>query len=224
MRLQKYILPLFVGTHLWGQEHAPVCPELNFGFTHAVYNSMCFKREPRPQINQEHKRLNKKSDMAEIQYGFGIGVFLWMPLNKGLTYKPKLEGNFTTTCVKETKNIFATSFDIAVSNGFAVALKPANEHGVIYMARDMSCYLTSKQPYLLIGPKINLKKFDTGFIRKGFQNELSFGFLLGYGINYEFHGTNVAPEIIYSITSTAQNKIQDSRKIVHTITLALNFF
>lgn len=162
--------------------------------------------------------------MAESQFGFGIGIFLWLPLNAGLFYKPRLEGNFTTTCLKEGPVLFATSFDISASNSFAIALKPANEHGVIYMARNMSCYLTSKQPYLLIGPKVSLKKFDTGFIHKGFQNELAFGIMVGYGINYEFHGTNFAPEISYSLTSTAQNKVKDSRKVLHTISLAINFF
>ncbi len=88
----------------------------------------------------------------------------------------------------------------------------------------MSCYLTAKQPYIIVGPKINLKKYDKGFLRKGFENELSFGLLLGYGINYEFHGTNFAPEICYSLTSTGQNQINDSKKMSHTISLGFNFF
>ncbi len=223
MKLRYYILPVCIGSNLLAQEHAPLCPQLNFGFTHAVYSSICLKSLPDQQA-EGPKRKIKQSCMAESQYGFGIGAFLWLPMNERLVYKPKLEGNFTTTCLKEKARLFATSFDIAVSNSFAMALKPANDHGIIYMARNMSCYLSSKQPYLLLGPKINLKKFDTGFINKGFQNELAFGFLLGYGINYEFHGTNVAPEIIYSLTSTAQNKINDNRKVLHTISLAINFF
>jgi hypothetical protein len=88
----------------------------------------------------------------------------------------------------------------------------------------MSCYLTSKQPYLLIGPKIGLKKYDKGYIHKGFENEITMGLLVGYGINYEFHGVNFSPEIIYSVSTTTQNKIQDTKKIVHSITLGLNFF
>ncbi len=223
MKLRHYILPVCIGSNLLAQEHAPLCPQLNFGFTHAVYSSICFLSTGDQQEGRARKK-NKPSGMAESQYGFGIGTFLWMPMNERLVYKPKLEGNFTTSCLKEKARLFATSFEIAVSNSFAMALKPVNDHGIIYMARNMSCYLSWKQPYLLLGPKVNLKKFDAGFINKGFQNELAFGFLLGYGINYEFHGTNVAPEIIYSLTSTAQNKINDNRKVLHTVSLAINFF
>jgi hypothetical protein len=223
MKLHYYIIPVCIGTNLLAQEQAPLCPNLNFGFTHSVYSTICLRSLPEPKPTDNKMKL-KKSDMAESQFGFGIGIFLWLPLNAGLFYKPRLEGNFTTTCLKEGPVLFATSFDISASNSFAIALKPANEHGVIYMARNMSCYLTSKQPYLLIGPKVSLKKFDTGFIHKGFQNELAFGIMVGYGINYEFHGTNFAPEISYSLTSTAQNKVKDSRKVLHTISLAINFF
>ena len=92
------------------------------------------------------------------------------------------------------------------------------------MARDMSCYLTSKQPYLLIGPKMNFKKFDNGYLNKGFQNEFNLGFFIGYATNYEFHGTNFLQEITYSVSSTAQNQINDTKKIAHTISLALSFY
>jgi hypothetical protein len=151
-------------------------------------------------------------------------VFLWMPLNKGVAYKPKIEGSFGNLLLKQNKNIFATLFDLCVSQSFAILLKSPNEHGTICIAKDMSCYLTSKQPYILIGPKINLKKFDKGFNGRGFDNEISMGFLIGYGIKYEFHGLCFSPEIIYSIASTDQNKIKESKKIVHSLTVALNFF
>ncbi len=215
---------MFIGTNLLGQERTALPPSLNVGFTHSVYTSMCFETVAGSGFHQDQHFMNKHSATTETQYGFGIGFFLWMPLNGGLTYKPKIEGDFSTTCLKQAPAVFATSFDIGLSNGFAIALKPANPHGIIYLAKQMSCYITSKQPYLLIGPKVNFKKIDNGFIRKGFQNYLSFGFLICYWINYEFHGTNFAPEIIYSVTSTAQNKINDSKKVMHTISLAINFF
>lgn len=149
---------------------------------------------------------------------------MWMPLNDKIGFKPKVEGSFSNSCLKQNQTIFATCFDFSVSHGLIINLKAPDPNGIIYMARDMSCYLTSKQPYLLIGPKLNLKKYDAGYIHKGFQNEICLGFFLGYGINYEFHGTNFAPEISYCISSTAQNKINDSNKIAHTITFSLNFF
>jgi len=218
------MLPVFIGTNLLGQEHATFLPAVNFGFCHSVYTSMCFEPYTAGALHADHHFRNNHSGITETQYGFGIGIFLWMPLNAGLVYKPKVEGNFSTACLRQASSVFATSFDLGISNSFAIALKPADAHGVIYLARQMSCYLTSKQPYLLIGPKLNLKKFDAGFIDKGFQNELSFGILIGYGINYEFHGTNFVPEISYSITSTAQNKINDSKKVMHSISLAISFF
>jgi hypothetical protein len=226
MKFQNYILPVFVSTNLLGQSDVDdIFPEIEFGFTHYAYTSVSFKSTPTNSIlNKDLNYLKNQAKITEIQYGFGIGFFLWIPLNDRVVFKPKLEGSFSNSCLKQNKSIFATCVDLSISHGFAIALKPANESGIIYMARDMSCYLTSKQPYLLIEPKLNLKKFDAGYIHKGFQNELSLGFIVGYGINYEFHGTNFAPEITYCISSTAQNKFNDSKKIAHTITLALNFF
>lgn len=226
MKFQNYILPVFVSTNLLGQNDMDdVLPEIEFGFTHSAYTSVSFKPTPTNSIlNTDLNYTKNKAQISEIQYGFGIGFFLWIPLNERVILKPKLEGIFSTTCLKQNTSVFATCFDLSVSHGFAIALKPADSNGIIYMARNMSCYLTSKQPYLLMGPKLNLKKFDEGYINKGFQNEFSVGFFVGYGINYEFHGTNFAPEITYGISSTAQNKVNDSNKIAHTITVSLNFF
>ena len=224
MILQKYIFPVFVGSNLLGQTTSDLFPDLSFGFTHSAYTSVCFKSGSNSTIlNQELNRKNK-SRFTETQYGFGVGLFLWMPLNEGVIFKPKIEGSFSNTCLKNGSSVFATSFDLSISHGFVIALNEPDKEGIIYCARNMSCYLTSKQPYLLIGPKINLKKFDKGYIHKGFENELAFGFIIGYGINYIFHGKNVAPEICYSISSTSQNKINDSKKMTHTISVAVNFF
>jgi hypothetical protein len=225
MKIQKYIFPVFVSTNLLGQTTSDVFPNIKFGFTHSVYTSTCFNSTPKNSfLNQELKHKRHPSKITEAQYGFGIGLFMWMPLNEGLIFKPKIEGSFSTSCLKQNSLVFATCFDLSISHGFVIALKEPDKEGIIYCARNMSCYLTSKQPYLLIGPKINLKKFDKGFINKGFQNELSFGFFLGYGINYVFQGKNFAPEICYNISSTSQNKINDTKKITHTISLTVNFF
>ncbi len=225
MKLQRYILPIFVSTNLLGQDSEGLFPDLSFGITHSTYSSMCFNSSiAKPNFNTEQAMHHSKSKITETQYGFGIGLFMWMPLNDGIIFKPKIEGSFSNTCFKQNPCVFATSFDLSISHGFVIALKEPDKEGVIYMARNMSCYLQTKQPYLLIGPKLNLKKYDRGCLQKGFENEMSFGFFIGYGINYIFQGKNFAPEICYSASSTSQNKINDSKKITHTITLALNFF
>lgn len=209
-----------------GQTSSDLFPDMSFGFTHSTNTSLCFQSSPHTALlNNEHHLPEYKSKLSELQYGFGIGFFMWMPLNEGIVFKPKIEGVFSNTCLKQTTGcIYATSFDLNISHGFVIALKKPDENGIIYMARNMTCYLSSKQPYILIGPKLNLKKYDKGYLHKGFENELAFGFLVGYGINYIFQGKNFAPEICYSMSSTSQNKINDTKKLTHTITLALNFF
>lgn len=227
MKLQKYIIPVFVGTNLLAQNDEGLFPDLSFGITHSTYSSVCFQKSISNSIStsEEYRLIQNKSKISEIQYGFGLGLFLWMPLNEGIVFKPKIEGSFSNTCLKQSHPcVFATSFDLAISHGFVIALSKPDKEGIIYVARNMSCYLQSKQPYILIGPKINLKKYDKGYIKKGFENELTFGLFLGYGINYIFQGKNFAPEICYSISSSSQNKINDSRKINHSISVALNFF
>lgn len=225
MKLQHYIIPLFVGGNLLAQTNEGPFPKMSFGFTHSTYTSLSFNSLSIKLLQKEagnHKKEHAK--IIEIQYGFGIGAFLWMPLSDYVVFKPKLEGAFTNTCLKHAGSVYATSFDISISHGFAVALDAPDPNGTIHVAKDMSCYLTSKQPYLLIGPKINLKKIDVGYRGKGYQNELNFGAFIGYGINFEFHGTNYAPEISYAIYTTGQNEYNGSKKVAHNISLALNFF
>lgn len=225
MKLQKYIIPIFVGSNLLGQNTDDVFPDLQFGFTHSIYSSICFKSNSlNKSIQESNDNTYNSSKIAEIQYGFGLGMFLWMPLNKTVIFKPKVEVNFSNSCLKQQSTILSTCLELSISHGFAIALAPINKNGVICMARDMSCYLISKQPYLLIGPKMNFKKFDKGYLNKGFQNELNLGFFVGYATNYEFHGTNFLQEITYSISSTTQNQINNSKKIAHTISLALSFY
>lgn len=224
MKLQKYIIPVCITGKLFAQNDSDLYPEPSFGFTHSTYSGMCFNYTSSSDYNSNFNFVNKKHKITETQYGFGIGMFMWMPLNDAITFKPKIEGVFSNSCIKQSPCVFATSFDFNISHGFIVALTKPNENGIIYMARNMTCYLTSKQPYLLVGPKINLKKYDKGYIQKGFENELSFGFFFGYGINYIFQGKNFAPEICYSISSTSQNEINNNRKVTHSISLAVNFF
>ncbi|MBP8033905.1 MAG: hypothetical protein KAZ71_04860 [Bacteroidia bacterium] len=225
MKLQKYIFPIFVGSNLLGQTNSGLYPKMSFGITHSTNTSICFNSlQVKPNFNNEQHIPQNKTKITETQFGFGLGLFMWMPLNEGIVFKPKVEGVFSNTCLKQSPCVFATSFDLNISHGFVIALKKADENGIIYIARNMTCYLTSKQPYLLIGPKINLKKYDKGYIDKGFENELAFGLFLGYGINYIFQGKNFAPEICYNVSSTSQNKINDSKKITHSISLAINFF
>ena len=224
MRIPSYILPVFVSANLLAENHSGDLPPVSFGFSHFVFNSLSFKPTSSKLIlNNELSQKEKVSKLTEIQYGFGIGFFFWAPLNENIIYKPKIEATFSNSYLKQPTPVFATSFDMSVTQSFAISLK-SDDHGIIYMARNMSCYLTIKQPYLLLGPKINVKKYDCGYLNKGYKNELNVGFLIGYGINYEFHGTNFAPEITYCVSSTSQNKIGDSNKIAHTISLALNFF
>jgi len=224
MKVKNYILPVFVCSNLFSQVDGGPFPDFQFGLTHSIYSSLCLKQNHNNPIHQEKNQNESKSTIAEIQYGFGLGMFLWMPLNEGVVFKPKFECNFSNSCLKQKKSIYSTCFDFSVSHAFALALSKANENGVIGIARDMSCYLTSKQPYLIIGPKINFKKFDKGYLHKGFQNEFNLGFIIGYATNYEFHGTNFLQEITYGISSTAQNQINDANKVTHTISLALSFY
>jgi hypothetical protein len=225
MKLQNYIIPIFACSNLLAQSDEGLFPDLSFGITHSTYSNMCFQNQSNLYVSDSKKPMSfPKNNITEVQYGFGLGLFLWMPLNEGIIFKPKFEGSFSNTCRKQSPSVFSTSFDLSISHGFVIALKKPDKEGVIYVARNMTCYLQSKQPYLIIGPKINLKKYDKGYLDKGFENELTFGLMMGYGINYIFQGKNFAPEIYYTLSSNSQNEINNSRKITHSISIAVNFF
>ena len=225
MAYQKYILPLFISSKLVSQNSTDSAPTIEFGFTHSTYVNFCFHQ---PEFESLQKKETKTYDfnlpIQQCQYGYAIGFFLWLPINQTLTLKPQIDMTFSNLAIRCIPRIYAKVYDIGFSPGFAIALKPQDPNGIIYLARNMSCYLTAKQPYLLVGPKLDLKKYDRGFINKGFQNELVLGAFIGYGINYEFHGTNFAPEIKYCVESVAQNSIKHAKKLSHTLSVAINIF
>lgn len=221
---------MFVSTHLLGQTERDVFHQLGFGIVHATFTNFCFQ-QPVTETKQLQRResqsvtqLSKLPIITELQAGVSMGFFNYLPLGNKLALRTKLEGSFSTNYTYKSKPIYYTALGFNVAQQCCIALKKANEHGIIYMARNMSCYLTYKQPYISVGPIISLQKFDDGFLNKGFSNELCFGASIGYGINYEFHGTNVAPEISYQVTSTTQNKMSDKTKIYHSISLSINLF
>ena len=44
MKLQNYIIPVFVSTNLLAQNTEGLFPDLSFGITHSTYSSMCFQK------------------------------------------------------------------------------------------------------------------------------------------------------------------------------------
>jgi hypothetical protein len=225
MMKQKYIIPLFFSSKLFCQNDETFDSSMEFGISHATYINACFQR---PTLNlqpgSEIKKPFYSSPVCETQFGFSLGWFIWKPLTEALAIRPTIETAFSNLCLHQLPKVRAKSLDINFSAPMMIALKKPNKQGIIYLARNMSCYLTTKQPYLIVGPKLNFKQFDKGFRHKGFQNERWVGALIGYGIQYEFHGTKIAPEITYSFEVTQQNKITTQQKITHAITLTINVF
>lgn len=226
MTKKFYIIPLVLSSKVFCQTSDKTFDKgLEFGFSHGSYANVCLQNPVLNFQNQiEAKPVKYNSPVCQTQFGFNVGVFAWKPFNSYLAFRPGIETAFSNLCLRQLPKIRAKSLDINFSALLMISLKKPDEHGVIYLARNMSCYLTIKQPYIIIGPKAGFKNFDRGFKHKGYQNERSFGALVGYGILYEFHGTKVAPEITYSLELTQQNKISTSQKITHSISVAINIF
>lgn len=232
MKKNRYILPVLVSTRLLAQQEQ-VIPNVEFGFTNGTFVNVTTITNsgaaPAPHP-QRDAMMNKspQTRMNQVTYGFNYGVFLWVKVNDRINIKPELNASFSNYKFEERArpqtSIYATSVDLTVANQAVINLKPVNTHGIIKAAKCMSYYLTTKQPYVLVGPKLSYRKFDQGFLQRGYQNEASMGIVVGYGVNYGFHNMNVAPEIKYSIESSSQNAVDNKKKIIHTITLAINMF
>lgn len=225
MEPRRILIPLLMGSRLLGQTEHTLGENLEFGVTHSVYTSWCFQKPSDAFMPDEMKRKAEKPKRdIQANYGFTLGVFLWIPVNERLTLKPKAESTFSNVAFKMGSWSYARSCGISISNAFILGLTEADPDGVIHYARNMSCYLASKQPYLLFGPRISMKKYDRAFVEKGYQNEVAIGVMIGFGINYEFHGTNITKEITYTCETGRQNRYQQSSKLTHTINLAINIF
>lgn len=232
MKKNLYILPVLLSTRLLAQQEQ-VIPNVEFGFTNGTFANVTSitnngtTPDPRPQ-RDAMMRNGQPARMSQVTYGFSYGLFLWVKVNDRINIKPELDASFSNYRFGERArpqtSTYATSVDLTIANQAIINLKPVNTHGIIKAAKCMSYYLTSKQPYVLIGPKLSYHKFDQRFLQKGYQNEGSMGIVVGYGVNYGFHNMNVAPEIKYSIESSSQNAFDNKKKIIHTITLAINMF
>lgn len=225
MMKRTYILPLFFSSQLFCQSDETFESLIEFGVSHGTYANVCFQS---PQVTwQQSEGVTKPtytSPIGQTQFGFNFGFFMVKPLSNTMTLRPGLESAFSNLCIRQLPKVRARSLDINFYAPLMIMLTKPNKHGIIYLARNMSCYLTTKQPYVIVGPKVSLKQFDKGFREKGFQNEVCMGVMIGYGILYEFHGTKVAPEITYSCEATQQNKITTKQKITHSIALSINVF
>lgn len=226
MMKKNYIIPLILSSKVFCQTSDQTFdnrPE--FGFSHGTYANVCLQS---PDMNfQKHLdglSIPYRSPVCQTQFGFNFGLFAWKPLNTYLAIRPGLEAAFSNLCLRLLPKVRAKSLDVNCTFPLMIALKKPDPQGVIYLARNMSCYLTTKQPYMIIGSKFCFKRFDQEFKNKGYENERLVGALFGYGILYEFHGTKVAPEIVYSLELTKQNRISSRQKVTHSISVAINIF
>ena len=225
MTKRTYIIPLFFSSQLFCQTEETFNSSVGVGGSHGTYANVGFQS---PKVKWEQSgELNKpsySSPIGQTQFGFNFGFFIWKPLSNSMILRPALETAFSNLCLQQLPKVRARSLDINFYIPMMFMLTKPNKHGIIYLARNMSCYLTTKQPYVIFGPKLSLKQFDKGFREKGFKNERCLGVVIGYGIQYEFHGTKVSPEITYSIEATQQNKITTQQKVTHSIALSINVF
>lgn len=223
MRQKSYWLMLFAPNLLLGQQSTDSAPTNEFGFTHSTHVSLGFSPPELPNPLYKETRTNySMNPIKSCQYGYGVGWFGWFTLNHLMSIKPQIETIFSNLALRYNQKIYAKVYDLCFSNAFQIAIKKANHNGVIYCARNMSCYLTAKQPYVSLSPKISLRKYDTGFIQKGFSNQVVYAFSVGYGINYEFHGMNLAKEIKYHIETT--DLAFATKQICHSVSVAINLF
>lgn len=223
MMRHTYWLIVLSSQLVLGQQSTDSAPGTEFGFTHSTYVSLGFHQPQVPNLLSPESPSNYLLNPIKLcQYGYGIGWFAWLPINHFFSLKSQVETTFSNLAIRCSSKIYAKVYDLCVSNAFQFAVKKANPNGIIYCARNMSCYLTSKQPYVSLSPKLALRKYDKGFINKGFENVIAFGLAIGYGINFEFHGTNFAPEIKYHIETT--DVAIATKQISHSISVAINLF
>jgi hypothetical protein len=231
-KTKKYIIPVLVTTtRLVAQEQDP---GIGFGFSHGVFTSVSYARtvtlpaQTFAPNERTQTRTPQPESFSQSTYGFMYGAFLWVRATDDIHIRPEVMMGLANYTVRNgaatAQPLRATSADIAIANQVVVSLRPNNTHAVLKGARCMSYYLTGKQPYVIVGPKVGFRKYDRGFLQRGFDNEASIGLVAGYGVNYGFHNMNFAPEIKYSVEMSAQNRPNTHHKIVHTISVCISMF
>ncbi len=168
--------------------------------------------------------------VASYNYGWKQGLFLWINLSPCHAYRPEVNATFGITThkiifPKTDRTVYSTFFGLEFKPQLIIRIGCRDTEPVIRMAPNMSYYLTSRQSYLIVGPKFSYQQSDKTFLKHNSERKYKIGALLGIGVDNLFPNLDVAPELIASVEyQPAHIKEKGSTWFYTSLSLVVNVF
>jgi hypothetical protein len=206
-------------------------PKIEFGFTTSTF---CGTSAANPVVKkiQGSRLMKREPDQAELpssNYGWKQGLFYWVNLNSYLSYKAELDFVFSVNSYASAgeKVCYSTAGGYELKPQLIIKPSEVDKAPILKIAKNMSYYLSGKQPYLIVGPKFGFYKSDKAFRKDNNSTYYTIGCVGGFGIDNMFHNMDFAPELTVSVeyqTGNSHLLPKASSRYFISAAIAINFF
>jgi hypothetical protein len=224
------ISPLVISLSCFSQELKKTNQKIEFGFTTSTF---CGISAASPLIaglskTDYNHRTMAKCPLPSTNFGWKPGLFYWVNINSYLSYKAEGDFVYSVNTFKLPKGTcYSTSSGFELKPQLIIKPSEIDKAPILKVARNMSYYLSGKQPYFIIGPKFGYYKSDKEFRKETNSKYYTIGCVGGFGIDNMFHNMDFAPEVTVSVeyqTGNAHLLPKASSRYFISTSLAINFF
>ena len=210
--------------------------KIDYGYSTSTFSGITLNNIIREkQFSKEFLSTNQFSKAPltpSYNYGWKQGLFLWINLNPCYAYRPEINATFGITIHKPVfskaeRTVYSTFVGFEFKPQLIIRIGCRNTEPVIKMARNMSYYLTERQSYLIVGPKISYQRSDKTFLKNNSERNYKIGVLFGIGVDNLFPNLDVAPELVASVeyqTGNSHINEKGSNRFYTSLSLVVNIF
>lgn len=228
--------PFFISVGTWAQSSYDAdLPIVEFGYCTSTFSGIDVGHaiETKRFNSDLNKRSTNPNSLPNLSYGWKEGTFIWFNVCPEISIKHQTDFGFSVNNYRTQKNIEGRQTAYSVSYGFdikpqlIVKLGKINHHPIIKMAKCMSYYLSGRQSYLIMGPKISYQTTDKGYLKGQGANYFTVGSVMGIGVDHMFPNLDFAPELYISLDyQPGKNTYSPiaSNRFFASLTLAVSIF
>jgi hypothetical protein len=227
--------PFFISVGTWAQSSYDAdLPIVEFGYCTSTFSGIDIGHAL--QTKQFNSDIHKRTDantLPNLSYGWKEGTFLWFNVCPEISIKAQTDFGFCVNNYKTQKTFegrqtaYSVSYGLDIKPQLIIKLRKVDHHPIIKMAKCMSYYLSGKQSYLIIGPKISYQKTDNNFLNGKGASYFTVGNVIGIGVDHMFPNLDFSPEIYVSLDyqpgKSSYSPIASNRFFA-SLTLAVSIF
>lgn len=210
--------------------------KIDYGYSTSTFSGITLNNVIKEKsFNKEFLAKNQftKAPLTpSYNFGWKQGLFFWINLSPCYAYRPEVNATFGITIHKTVfskveRTVYSTFVGFEFKPQLIIRIGCRDTEPVIKIARNMSYYLTSRQSYIIVGPKFSYQKSDKSFLRNNGERNFKVGALFGIGVDNLFPNLDVAPELVASVEYQPGNfhiKEKGSNRFYTSLSLVVNVF